>query len=336
MKSSLLGLAIAAAAFGASTIYLGVQLGEARDRSDQVLAESRALQARIDELEQMRRAFDASRPAGGGGAHTGDVRAHTGSLEAPPSPTASGPVMEPVAMADTAGTRASYPMPERSEAFRKMRRTQLRASNKRLYADVGTRLGLTREESNQLIDLLTDQQIAGMESARERMSNPDAAPGSRGDVRQKQLAEVADLIGQDKIEQFKDYQETLPARQEVEMLARQLEGADMGLTQDQRDRMVTALAEERRRVPPPVLAEAGSPEDYAQAMNDWQKDYQERATSRARSILHGEQLAAYNEYQDWSRQMRQQFEARRAARAADGNVTMAEPVMLVAPAPPPR
>ena len=54
MKPTILGLMIAAAAFGASTIYLAVQLDEERTRATQVLAESRALQARIAELEILR------------------------------------------------------------------------------------------------------------------------------------------------------------------------------------------------------------------------------------------------------------------------------------------
>ena len=137
-------------------------------------------------------------------------------------------------------------------------------------------------------------------------------------IQQENLAQVTNLIGGDKIELYKQYQDTLPARQEVEMLSRQLEGNDAGLSTDQRDRMITALAEERTRVPAPKLAESASPEEYSKAMTAWQEDYNERSATRARSILTGDQLTAYNEYQQWSKEMRQNIESRRAARGGGG------------------
>ena len=112
---------------------------------------------------------------------------------------------------------------------------------------------------------------------------------------------------------YKAYQDTLPARQEVDVLARQLEANDQALSKGQQDLLVTALAEERKRVPMPKLSDAGSREDYNQAMAAWQDDYNQRAATRSSSILNSDQLTTYSEYQQWNREMRQQFEARRAA-----------------------
>jgi hypothetical protein len=297
-----LGLMIASVAFGASTIYLGIQLREERARAEQFTAESRALQARIQELEKARQHLDDRLFTGGVVPGGGFARVDLPEAAAPPPAVRHQPAPP------------ASPMPERSPAFEKMRRSQVRANNKRLYSDIGDKLGLSKADTGRLIDLLTDQRLASMERARVRMNNSSVDPRAISEAARQELSAIADLIGQDKMEQFKDYQETLPARQEVEMLSRQLEGADLTLSKTQRDRLVTALAEERRRVPTPTLANAPSREDYAQAMAAWHEDYNERATSRARSILVGEQLDAYDEYQQWSREMRQQSEARRAAR----------------------
>ena len=54
MKTSALSLSIAVLAFGASTIYLAVQLSEERAHSEQLADASRALNARIAELEKAR------------------------------------------------------------------------------------------------------------------------------------------------------------------------------------------------------------------------------------------------------------------------------------------
>jgi hypothetical protein len=333
MKPSFLTLLIAAGAFGASTIYLALQLKEERDRADLVLEQTQALNARIAELEKSRADLDLLRLANGGPAADG---------LAPPvqlEESRSAPVVAAAEPGeDGAGNRVAPagPMaaPERSEAFRKMIRSQVRANTKRLYADVGTRLGLSEEQANALIDLITDQQVAGMERARqERVGGPgnDSRGAQLQAERQKNLAEVTALIGADKAELYQEYQKQMPARQEVETLARQLEGGDISaLSQDQRSRMVTALAEERERVPQPKYAESGSREAYTAAMTEWQADYQERANSRARSILNADQLDAYNEYQAFQKEMRAQMEARRAMRPGD-DAMMGPPVSVPRP-----
>ena len=82
--------------------------------------------------------------------------------------------------------------------------------------------------------------------------------------------------------------------------------------------MVTALAEERKRIPMPQLSDSGSREDYSKSMLAWQADYQERAATRASSILNSDQQETYSQYQQWSREMRLQSETRRGAREAGG------------------
>ena len=45
-------------------------------------------------------------------------------------------------------------------------RTNLRANNKRMYADIGEKLGLNKEDTNKLIDMLTDQQVDDLATIR--------------------------------------------------------------------------------------------------------------------------------------------------------------------------
>jgi hypothetical protein len=316
MKPTFLGLLIAAGAFGASTIYLAVQLDGERAQVDRFIEESRALNARIAELEESRAELEQLRAAGldavsvdpQGGAGGKPAKAPDAVL-AHVSATREVPV--------EVGAGAGPAMPQASEAMQKMRRTQLRANNKRLHADIGEKLGLSGDEASRLIDLITDQQMAAMQRRREEgMSDGSGRVTSYEMNQQQNLAEITALIGADKAELYKAYQETMPARQEVNMLERQLEGIDSTLSKDQRDRMITALAEERKRVPEPRSADSASREEHAKAALEWQQDYQERAATRARSILSSEQLATYNEYQQWTREMRQQYEARRAARGS--------------------
>ena len=334
MKPSILGLLIAAGAFGASSVWLAIQLDEERTRADQVLAESQALHARIAELEGLRAEVDWVREASGGVISAGATG--QGVIDEPVRAVSAAPVAEETVAAEIAPGRNAMPPPEPPEAFRKMMRTQFRARTRQLYAGIGARLGLNAEDTSRLIDLLTDQQVAEMEGGRMRRINT-GRPDPASNHRQEQLDAVAQLIGYDKIELFKDYQKTLPARQEVAMIARQLEGADQNLSADQQERLVTVLVEERQRVPPPEYIEGTSREAHQEAMAAWQADYSERTGARVRNVLSGSQLTTYNEYQEWMREMRKRIDVRRGMRR--DNTMVAEPAVGVAlplPAPAPR
>ena len=322
MKPSMLGLFIAAGAFGASTIYLGVQLQDERARADQVVEQSRQLSARIAELEKARAELESMRlvtdyPGTNASPGITDARGMPTEAQAP-DPESRGK--------DRDDLRPAPSVAPRSEAMLKMMRTQLRMNLNRVNADIGEKLGLSKEDTSRLLNLLVDQQLALMERGRqERGSNltPEQRAAGLNEQQQKNLAEVSALIGADKMDSYLAYQESLPARQEVDMLANQLAAGDAGLSKEQRDRLVTALAEERKRVPAPKIADSPSREEFTEAMATWQEDYNQRAASRASSILTSEQQAAYTEYQDWNREMRQQFEERRAARRNGGGLPAA-------------
>ena len=317
MKPSMLGLLIAVGAFGASTIYLATQLNDERARADEVLEQSRALSARVAELEAARAEMESMRlmahlPEAGGAASPA-----TGGKPAAMPTSASVELSEsPVVEGSPERVRPGGP-PVRTEAMQKMMRSQLRANFKRMNGDIGEKLGLTTEEANKLIDLMVDQQMESANRGRgERGANltPEQRAAGWAAQNDKSMSEIAALIGADKIDAYKAYQDSMPARQEVDMLSRQLEANDLVLSKDQRARLVTALAEERKRVPQPKFSESVSREEYSKAMTAWQDDYNQRTAMRASSILDGEQQAAYGEYQQWHKEMRQQFEARRSAR----------------------
>jgi len=326
MKPSVLGLAISALAFGASTIYLAVQLNDERAQADKVAESVAALNARIAELEKAREqrltvtgAFGAEAMGQGGIA-----------MAPPPPPPEAG---EAKAEAVEGAVFTNAPMPPRSEAFEKMMRTNMRANNKRLYADIGEKLGLSKEDANKLINMLTDQQVGSFEQRRDTNStDPKERARLWEEARRESQAEIDNFLGASKAAALREYQETIPSRLELDQLNRQLEGADAVLTEDQQKRMLAALIEERKRVPMPQFAESASQDDYAKAFSDWQTDYNQRVDAQAHNILNAEQQAAYNEYQQWQKEMREQMVTRRGARglrgAPGGNVTfMAAPVM---------
>ncbi len=303
MKPSALSLAIAALAFGASTIYLSMQLHEERVRSDKLTAETAALNARIAELQMARteQRFATANPFAPGMVPAG-----------PPSGRLDHPGAISLPDGDFSDSVVINPAPQNDEAFRKMMRAQVRAHHKQVYADIGDRLGLSKDEAKQLIDLLTEQQISGVLSF--ESTGVEDTLRQMEEKRRQDQAKIAELIGADKAESLAEYQQSLPARQELDMLARQLDGADAPLDEEQRRRLLAVLVDERKRIPMPTMNGSTSAEDYSRAFMAWQEGYEERVAAQTRTILKAEQLTTYNEYQDWQKQTGSQMGVVRAGR----------------------
>jgi hypothetical protein len=117
----------------------------------------------------------------------------------------------------------------------------------------------------------------------------------------------------------------LPARQELEMLTRQLEGYDAPINDDQRKRLLKVMVEERERVPAPDYIDGTDMEEFQKTRMAWEEDYNQRVASQARNILDTDQLNAYTEYQQGQKDMRAQFGvmmpagAQRVMRGPNGN-----------------
>jgi hypothetical protein len=201
--------------------------------------------------------------------------------------------------------RAVVNAPEMPEGMRKMMRANMRAQNKRMYFDLQSKLGLTDDQTNELLDLLTDQQTMNFKGSRNL--DPEQARDYWEAEQAKRKAAITDLLGSAKATQFEDYQKSMPSRSELLMLSQQLEGAETPLTDEQRSKLLDALVEERERIPVPTFVEGTPQEEMAKTYSDWQADYEKRVADQARSILTSEQLNTYDEYQQWQQQMRQQF-----------------------------
>src|SRR5262245_14798273 len=131
MRALVLGLVISTAAFGGSTLYLWQQLEAERANSAQAVDTASGLNKRLLELQGARTA--PTEPQRMGAAAVTGSRG-TADSEAPRAMPAPG---APVAGNPESAQRVAWsgPRPDQSPAFRKMIRSQMRASNKRLYAD---------------------------------------------------------------------------------------------------------------------------------------------------------------------------------------------------------
>jgi hypothetical protein len=176
-----------------------------------------------------------------------------------------------------------------------------------MYFDLQSKLGLTDEQTSDLLDLITDQHTVGFKGPRNLA--PEQAREYWEAEEAKRQAAIDELLGPGKAAEFAEYQKSMPARSELMMISQQLEGVDTPLTDSQRSRLLDAMIAERDRIPMPNYFDGMSPEESAKAFNDWQADYDKRVAEAARSILTSEQLNTVNNYQQWQREMRQQVAA---------------------------
>jgi len=293
---------VATVAFGGSSVYLWRQLDEERSRAIDVEQATRKLQARVVELESARTALHDARLGFDGG--------FAGGPPAPPhSPPPPSVISSQTDQSDGAAPQLSPWTIQRHEpppAMKRMMRANMRTYNRRMYADVGEALGLDKQTAAKLVDLITEQQTAGFDA---RSADPGEPVPDWDAIHRQQEKEIADLIGPDKMMSLEQYQQSMPARQEFAMLAQQLEGSDLPLTQDQSKKLLEAYVTERARVPVPTYTEGTDAADYAKAMKAWQADYAQRVSDEADRILNTDQLAAYNDIQQWQKEMREQMPA---------------------------
>ena len=298
MKAPILGFAVVTAAFAGGSLYLWSQLQEERVRTAQLVKTSRELQARLVAPENARGELHPRLMAGAGGV----VSAGYDSTR-PPSVT-----MPPPPNVEATEGHAVWTMgaPNRSPAFQKMMRSQIRAGTRRQYADVGETLGLSKEKTAQLIQMLADQQADISVAGAEFPNETDAKRDFEQQQRENDTA-ISDLIGPDKAQALKEYQESIPARMEAEMMARQLDDNGAALSEAQKKRLVAVVVEERGRVPMPEYIDGNDQMEYSKSVNAWMNDYDRRVAAEASHVLNAEQLSAYNDIQQLQKDMREQF-----------------------------
>lgn len=142
--------------------------------------------------------------------------------------------------------------------YRAAMRAQQRLMMPHQYPDLAEALQLQPEEAGKLMDLLADQQIANMD--RRPPVGPDGSPDQKAmqewhQQMQQQMqqqhrdneAQIANLLGDGRLQEWKEYQSTMGARMQVKQLRDLMNSSSDPLRADQVQQIVTALATEQRR-----------------------------------------------------------------------------------------
>jgi hypothetical protein len=245
---------IAILVLAGACVALSRQLAVERDRAH----------FEIDHVTQLQRRLDSLRRSG---AETVAVSTRPAVADGAKAATTS--QREPVKQADAAAGSAG-PKPRvdpnleirrRQQAFqkaqadmfadpesRKLALSETKSNLRWEFPDVARRLHLSAEEEDQFLDLLANQRLTMWEKssqARASGQSPMISPGEFEEQRRLREAEITTLLGSQRSQQFKEYQETLPERRRVTAFQATLDEKN-ALARETAETLISRLADERK------------------------------------------------------------------------------------------
>jgi len=246
-------LAVGTVGLGSLSVHLLTELKEARK-------EAETLQAQMSELEHSSHAAPAREPRGVLSAP--DMSGPAAGPPPPPRaaranvalPSASAPVA-PSADGAAAMNRAFMDRSKLMEdpEYRAALTMQQKVMLAQQYSDLAAAMNLPPDQVDQLLGLLAEQQMRNMQERPPFRGNTPPDPNEirewqqRSQERQRQnQEEIRQLLGDSGVEQWKDYQQSMPARSTVKQLRAVLDTAGIPLRQDQVEPLVNAIAAEQR------------------------------------------------------------------------------------------
>src|ERR1017187_617655 len=229
--------------------------------------------------------------------------------EAKPVETVAAPVSIPPAA--SAGGTTNNPLAGlaemmKSPQMKEMMHAQQKMAVDGMYGSLSKYLNLSTNEMDALKELLLQRQTALMDSGMSMMN------GSAAD--RKQAAEdaktvtieydnkIQDLLGTQDYPVFQEYEKGAADRMSVQMFKGSLP-ADATLTDQQEERLIAALAEERKALPTTSMMNNQTPdpskfteEGIAEALKQMEA-LQQRDAERAAAILTPAQLEQFTKFQ---------------------------------------
>ena len=194
-----------------------------------------------------------------------------------------------------------------TEEGKKMLRSQTGMMIKMQYADLARKLKLSPQESEQIMNLITDRQVAQAGDGFAAFSG-----GSMDEAKMKEIGEKADasrkeydakmkaVLGDERFEQMQGYDRTIGERMMLGQIEPQFNAAGAPLAAEQKDQLLQIMSEERAKLPPtPFDANSKNPSAALNAMQDeatvdrWLKqeqDYQQRVLQAATKALNPDQI----------------------------------------------
>jgi hypothetical protein len=317
MKPLIPILIVASTSLAVASVQFHRQASTQRERADTELALRQKQEARVAQLERSQAQLERQlMEAQDAVANANTLASKAAAQSSPSKPRAVASLSAPAGFSVFQRSDDGRPPPPpvfvnggarpfESPAARNFLRTRMKVGIRRTYEDVGSELGLSDEKARQLIDLLADQQTRAF--GRPPGEDMESMQRYAREQQQKTQAEITALIGQDKMDEWTDYQKTLPYRSQLGQVREQLESSGYPMTDSQRKQMLAAISEVSERSPRPAFNQGLPPEESMAQMNQWQEEFDAALLDRAKEVLSADQYNSYKEYHDYQSEMRNSF-----------------------------
>lgn len=192
--------------------------------------------------------------------------------------------------------------------MKKSMRVQQSMGIRMLYGDLARQLGLSAEEADHLMDVLTDRQ---MDLAAAAMANGAAGLGSEEsltkgrDAQARATEQLKAILGEEKFAEFRKYERSIGDRFMLQQFEGQFAAMGAPLQASQKDGLLNVMAEERVKTPNQLVNNANPKEQLEalrseKALEDFlssQEAFNRRVLERSRSILTPDQIVALEKAQ---------------------------------------
>ena len=215
----------------------------------------------------------------------------------------AGPVFapQPTAAASPLGPAPASPPPPivmRPDISPKSRRTMARLRNGKMFKQ----LGLPDAQVESLLDVLSAQEERAMAV---KPGDPSTDPE---EVRARNHAEVAAVIGRESAEKLDAWQQQAMLRMEMRRMRDQLDDVGEPLSTAQSSR-IEELMRAHPPSPPPQRQRDEPPDAFMSRFKSWRQDSREQVRAEVSTVLEPRQLERYDELDEMSRTFEKSFAA---------------------------
>ena len=198
-----------------------------------------------------------------------------------------------------------------------MMKSQTMLGTRMMYAELGKKLGLSPQDSDQVLALLGERAGAMAEAQFKCLANGQLDESTAKLISEESKALQAEydvklkgILGDEKFGQMKEYEKTLGDRMMMTQYDQSFNAAGVPLGGDQRESLLKIMADERKKSPPSPFD--SREQDVARNMSAIRDDanfekhfaqeaaYQQRVLDAATSVLNPDQVNALRQgFQQW-------------------------------------
>lgn len=193
--------------------------------------------------------------------------------------------------------------------MKKSMRVQQLVGVRMIYSDLAKELGLSAEDSQQLMEILADRQMdlsaAAMASFDRNSPDKEANAKKVANAQKRYAEQLQAVLGEERYKKFQSYEGSIGDRFLLQQFEGQFAASGAPLEAAQKENLLGLMREERTKTPnnfanttdPAKQMDALKSDEAIGQFTTSQEEFNRRVLARARDILSADQIAAFEKIQ---------------------------------------